>query len=148
MNNRNIYQVFTVEELSCPYNLSPVVLPTKNDVLRFVLSRTRFGNESHESVVSSLAREVSKVWNDADCCPVSVRSIHGIFKREVWDVYQYLIKEKHLPGIATMTMKRSHKKDPSKSKPTLQPCRKSLRRSTDEASVMASLSCTSSSRPS
>ena len=88
-NDMNRYPVFTVEELSSPYKLSRVTLPTKNEVLRFVLSRTgNNGNLENNQAVKFLAREVVKIWNDADCCPCCTK--------------YFLINSKHRYGISTI----------------------------------------------
>ena len=119
--------VFTNDELSRHYKLPATLLPSNNDVLRFVLSRTKTGSLNHEAVVRELAKEVQKIWNDADCCPFAWSHIMNIFEKDVWQVYKHLQREKHLPG-SNPTTKRSHKKDPSKpSKYASQPRRKSSR---------------------
>ena len=111
--------VFTDDELQYHFKLPQTLLPSKNDVLRFVLPRTyRNTKTKHDTVVREMAINVSKIWNDADCCPYTPRHIIAIFERDVWSVYLYLNREGHLPGApsSATNKKRSHKKDPTKTK--------------------------------
>ena len=122
--------IFTENELGTPYKLQPVLLPTKNDVLRYVLSRIKSGRR-HDPVVREMAEAVSKIWTDADCCPYSVIQIIQIFEKDVWDVYYNWLREKRLPDSESIPSsgKRSHKRNPSKpNKYSGQPRRKSSRR--------------------
>ena len=142
------HPIFTDGELEHPYKLPPTTLPSKTDVLRFVLSRTITHKHKHDSVVRELAIEVGKIWNDADCCPYSRNHIITLFEKEVWSIYKYVLREKHLPltssttpttsatDSATPAKKRSHKKDPSKpSKYGSQPRRKSSRLDSTSSSL-------------
>ena len=118
--------VFSEEELSKIHKLNSKVLPTKNDCLLYVLTRTRHGNANYETVVNHLAKEVENIWKKADCCPFAMKSIIKAFKSEVWEKYKYMLREKVLPGSSSLT-KRSHKKDNSQPKKPKQPKRKSSR---------------------
>ena len=119
--------VFSFEELQQQFNFSPILLPTKTECLRFVLSRTKYNGEAHDKAVLKMAREIQKIWIDADCCPFSYPYIVQQFKKEIWDNYLYLLREKQLPGSGSL-LKRSHKKDVSKpNKYAGQPRRKSSR---------------------
>ena len=101
--------VFSCEELQQPYKFSSVLLPTKNDCLLYVLSRTKFNGFGHDQTLLQMAKNVEKVWIDADCCPYTQNHIVHLFKKEIWDKYLYLLREKHLPGSGSLG-KRSHKK--------------------------------------
>ena len=149
------HPIFTDEQLKHPYKLPPTTLPSKTDVLRFVLSRTLKHKQKHDYVVREMAIEVGKIWNDADCCPYSRNHIITLFEKEVWSVYKYVLREKCLPSSTTATTtttttttttpatdsttatkKRSHKKDPSKpSKYGSQPRRKSSRLDSTSSSI-------------
>jgi len=123
--------VYSIDELQKQYNFSPVLLPTKSDCLLYVLSRTKYNGIGHDVAVRKMAKDVQKIWIDADCCPYSdVYIANTLFKKEVWDKYLYLLREKRLPEktLQQDTRKRSHKKNPSKpNKYGNQPKRKSSR---------------------
>ena len=124
-------QVFRDEELLKPFNFSKKLLPTNTDCLRFVLSRTHMKARemSHKEAVSLMAKCIHEIWTAADCCPFSQKYITTLFQSQVWDTYKYTQREKCLPGD-TVSAKRSHKKDPSKTKEIVEPVRKSQRRNT------------------
>ena len=92
-------RVFNFEELQQQYKFSRVLLPTKNDCLRFVLSRTKYNGVSHDQAVLQMAKEVQKIWNDADCCPFSYTYVTKQFKKEIWDKYNYLLRENTYLGV-------------------------------------------------
>ena len=108
-------EIYSVNELSKIYQLLPKVLPTKTDCLLYVLSRTKHAGSRHHDIVYKLAGEIKTIWTDADCCPRAKRHIAKAFKREVWDIYLHLKREKCLPRKSSLG-KRSHKKNASKQK--------------------------------
>ena len=72
---------------------------------------------SHKSIAHRLAKLVEEIWNKADSCPYSDKTIAKLFEREIWDKYKFILHEHYLPGESLpSTRKRSHKKDPSKQK--------------------------------
>ena len=111
-------KVFKDDELSRFYVFSNKKLPTVNDCLLYVLSRTNKDgkrNQTRQQIIWELAKIVEDVWNKADCCPYTWKHIVTLFEKNVWDKYTFLLREKCLPGDENTT-KRSHKKDPSKQK--------------------------------
>ena len=119
--------IYNADELKTPFQLPITLLPSKDDVLRYVLSRTKT-TQKHDSVVRDMALAVSKIWNDADCCPRHWKHITAAFEKDVWSIYGYLRREGHLPGDPSPALKRSHKKDSTKpNKYAAQPRRKSSR---------------------
>ena len=122
-------KVFKDDELSRFYVFSNKKLPTVNDCLLYVLSRTNKDgkrNQTRQQIIWELAKIVEDVWNKADCCPYTRKHIVTLFEKNVWDKYTFLLREKRLPGDENTT-KRSHKKDPSKHKDRGDPTRKSRR---------------------
>ena len=125
-------KVFHDNDLSKPFHFSKNLLPTNNDCLRYVLSRTNMSVRamSHTEAVSLMAKSLHDIWSAADCCPYTRRHITTLFEKRVWETYLHLLREKCLPGDKTSN-KRSHKKDPSKAKELNEPVRKSQRKSTN-----------------
>ena len=122
-------KVFKDDELSRFYVFSNKKLPTVNDCLLCVLSRTNKDakrSQTRQQIIWELAKIVEDVWNKADCCPYTRKHIVTLFEKNVWDKYTFLLREKRLPGDENTT-KRSHKKDPSKHKDRREPTRKSRR---------------------
>ena len=122
-------KVFKDEELSRFYVFSNKKLPTANDCLLCVLSRTikdAKRGQTRQQIIWELAKIVEDVWNKADWCPYTRKHIVTLFEKNVWDKYTFLLREKRLPGDENTTT-RSHKKDPSKHKDRGDPTRKSRR---------------------
>ena len=92
-------EIFTSDELCRPTKLSSEILPTKNDCMLYALSRTKHGSYSRDTVISDLAREVKKIWNDDDCCPFTFKHIVKVFNKEIWEIYRHLQYEKCFPGV-------------------------------------------------
>ena len=61
--------LFNQLDLEQPYQLIQDVLPTKNECLRYVLSRTSNKLVSHTTAVRDLTKEVHALWNRGQCCP-------------------------------------------------------------------------------
>ena len=82
---------FEKHELSQEYNLHKDRLPTVNDVLKYVLSRWHLSSDRNGRV-----REVSKktheLWEKAECCPLSLQRIQGIYQ-QVYDKYVTYLKK-------------------------------------------------------
>ena len=117
---------FTTKELASPSKLKPDVLPTKHESLLYVYSRT-VHKLRHDNVVLDFARKVVKIWEKADCCPVTITNAVEKFEKDIWQIYRYLMRERSLPGVSTAAAaeKRSHKaKKPKMSSP---PTRRSSR---------------------
>ena len=108
-------ELFTHDERSKPSFLRKDMLPTKNDCLFYVLSRTT-PKATHHMVVWEMARELTTIWNKADCCPHVIQSIERLFDTEIWKKYNYLMREKTLPGHDGPE-KRSHKKKATTTQP-------------------------------
>ena len=121
---------FDDNELKKEYNFKKYVLPQKNDCLLYVISRTHTKSSSrvsHNQAVRQMAVIVEKIWNDADCCPMTKKHIMKLFNESVWKPYYYLKQEKHLPSSSHAgVQQRSHKKDLTKVKPQ-EPKRRSSR---------------------
>ena len=107
--------IFEKHELSQEYNLYKDRLPTVNDVLKYVLSRWHLSSDRNGRV-----REVSKktyeLWEKADCCPLSLQRIQGIYQ-QVYDKYVTYLKK---------SGNSNHRKRISSSPPP-QPSRRSSR---------------------
>ena len=106
---------FSQDELDHEHSLRKDMLPTKTDCLLYVVSRTVAGTHRHATVVRELANEVETIWTNADCCPFTEKHIAKLFEDEVWNKFQFLKREGHLPGQVG-TFKRSHKKKQDNSK--------------------------------
>ena len=109
--------------------LSEKLLPTVNDCLLYVLSRTskHIRNKiTHSEAVAVLARKVEDIWKKADCCPFSRKHIMTLLVTNIWQQYCFLLRENHLSS-ETNVKKRSHKKNPDKPKEHHEPIRKSKR---------------------
>ena len=102
-------KVFKDDELSKFYVFSNKKLPTVNDCLLYVISRTNKDgkrNQTRQQIIWELAKIVEDVWNKADCCPYTRKHIVTLFEKNVWDKYTFLLREKRLPGDEN-TIKRS-----------------------------------------
>ena len=125
-------KVFKDDELSRFYMFSNKKLPTVNDCLLYVLSRTNKDakrSQTRQQIIWELAKIVE------DCCPYSQKHIVALFEKNVWDKYTFLLREKRLPGDES-TIKRSHKRDRSKHKDRGEPTRKSRQiQSTEEVAT-------------
>ena len=106
-------KVFKDEELSRFYVFSNKKLPTVNDCLLYVLSRTNKEAKREQTRVQTiweLAKIVLDVWDKADCCPHTRKHIVTLFEKNAWNKYTYLMRENHLPRDNNTT-KRSYQKD-------------------------------------
>ena len=121
--------IFYVNELTKPYNfVNNNMQPTIHDCMLFVISRTNSKTQlmSHQNAVKKMAEQVEKIWCAADCCPFSVKRISELFERDAWNSYQFLLREKYLPGEKNVTQKRSHKKNPLRINDKKEPVRRQL----------------------
>ena len=119
-------KVFKDDELSRFYVFPNKKLPTVNECLLYVLSRTNRDpkrSQTRQEIIWELAKIVEVVWNKADCCPYTLKHVVALFEKNVWDKNTILLREKRLAGEKD-TKKRSHKKDPSKHKDRGEPTRK------------------------
>ena len=91
--------IFYVNELTKPYDFVDNMLPTIHDCIQFVISRTNTKTKlmTHMIAVRKMAEHVEKIWCAADCRPYSVKHICELFERNVWNSYQFLLREKYLP---------------------------------------------------
>ena len=99
-------KVFKDDELSRFYVFSNKKLPTVNDCLLYVLSRTNKDakrSQTRQQIIWELAKIVEDVWNKADCCPYTRKHIVTLFEKNVWDKYTFLLREKRLPGDENTT---------------------------------------------
>ena len=53
--------IYSEAELRKQYKFSPVRLPTKNDCLLYVVSRTKFNGFKHDEAIRKMAIEVEKI---------------------------------------------------------------------------------------
>ena len=109
-------KVFKDDELSRFYMFSNKKLPTVNDCLLYVLSRTNKDakrSQTRQQIIWELAKIVEDVLNKSDCCPYTRKHIVTLFDRNVWDKCTFLLREERLQGDENTT-KSSHKKDPIK----------------------------------
>ena len=79
--------LFNQLDLEQPYQLIQDVLPTKNECLRYVLSRTSNKLISHTTAVRDLTKEVHALWNRGQCCPKELRHLTSSFEKDVWKKY-------------------------------------------------------------
>ena len=87
--------LFSPEELERYSKLSTKTLPTVNEALLFVLSKTSCTADtrmSHTQAVRSLASEVQDIWFKADCCPHKTEAIVYRFDNKVWKNYVQFMK--------------------------------------------------------
>jgi hypothetical protein len=113
--SKNLYYV----QDSNPFLLKKNTLPTNDEILRFYFSRDSRSNDNAEPSKSwSLGKTVEKLWNDADCCPMTARHIDNKINSLVSLFYQFKHKN------------RSHHSKKPKAK--LAPTRKSKRVHQDE----------------
>ena len=113
-------------ELLQPFELPEVTLPTKNECLLYVVSRTINKIAQHNTIILELSRKVEDIWNKADCSPYTFKHIAKLFDKDIWQRYLYLKREKHLPGEQGAQKRSHHKKNPTKVK-SPEPVRKSAR---------------------
>jgi len=98
------------------YEFGNDMLPTKHQVLLYVMSRTFNGKKNNKIVVNQMSKSVENIWKKADCCPFTQKHISKLFEQQVWKPYLHLRRERCLSGEEQTGIKRSHKRDPSKAK--------------------------------
>ena len=94
-------KVFKNDKLSRFYVFSNKKLPTVNDCLLYVISRTNKDgkrNQTRQQIIWELAKIVEDVWNKADFCPYTHKHIVTLFEKNVWDKYTFLLREKTFTG--------------------------------------------------
>lgn len=117
----NIDNFFGQDELLEEFEFRKDMLPTKHEVLLYVVSRTNKGNKVNKVIVNEMAKQLEEIWEKADCCPFTMKYIARLYDQEIWKPYLHLRREKCLPGSGAESIgsKRSHKKDPAKTKERL-----------------------------
>ena len=60
-------------------------------------------------VIAEHAKQVKNIWDNADCCPKSIKTIKNQFKEQVWEKYLFGKRDKCFSG-ENQTNKRTHKK--------------------------------------
>lgn len=123
--------IFEKIELEDEFQFAKDVLPTNNDVLKYVLSGTGSKKGDKNSHVREMARLVVDMWEKADCCPHSILRVTQLFEQLQQSYLKYLIKSAPNGG------KNKHRKRPSTSPPP-QPSSKSSRQSSPLASLSPS----------
>ena len=86
-------KVFKDDELSKFYVFSNKKLPTVNDCLLYVLSRTNKDpkrSQTRQQIIWELANIVEDVWNKGDCCPYTRKHIVTLSGKNVLDIYIYI----------------------------------------------------------
>ena len=86
-------KVFKDDELSRFYVFSNKKLPTANDCLLYVLSRTNKEakrSQTRQQIIWELANIVEDVWNKGHCCPYTRKHIVTLSEKNVLDKYIYI----------------------------------------------------------
>ena len=93
-----VKKVFKDDELARSYVFSNKKLPTVNNSLLYVLSRTNKDakrSQIRQQIIWELTKIVKDVWNKADCCPYTRKHIVTLFEKNFWDKYTFLLREKN-----------------------------------------------------
>ena len=85
--------LFTDADLEEPFKLIPNVLPTNNDGLHYVLSRTDKRKLPIDVANTGLIKEVHDCWSHGQACPRPMRTLKKFFMDGIYKQYKHSFKQ-------------------------------------------------------
>ena len=105
-------RLFTPDDLAT-FVLRDDILPTKTDVLLYMLSGSRNSNKKD---VHQTAKKVIKIWEAADCCPLALTPAKRIVEKLKVD-YKFFLNNYNDDGTKRSKAKKKKKLEVDSSEP-------------------------------